>query len=94
MPIVPQYYFTVIFNGLLFSYISTTYSFHTFCKVINHQPYDQKADVFSFAIVLWELVTAKVCAGKQNFPSLSMRVSLAHFCVRIQRLLERKFLTN
>lgn len=69
MPIVPQYYFTVIFNGLLFSYISITYSFHTFCKVINHQPYDQKADVFSFAIVLWELVTAKVCAGKQNFPS-------------------------
>ena len=29
-------------------------------KVINHQPYDQKADVFSFAIVLWELMTAKV----------------------------------
>ncbi|CAN6543595.1 unnamed protein product [Malus baccata var. baccata] len=28
-------------------------------EVINHQPYDQKADVFSFAIVLWELVTAK-----------------------------------
>ncbi|MBA0855424.1 hypothetical protein Goshw_013692, partial [Gossypium schwendimanii] len=29
-------------------------------EVINHQPYDQKADVFSFAVVLWELVTAKV----------------------------------
>ncbi|KAL9262501.1 Serine/threonine-protein kinase STY46-like protein [Drosera capensis] len=29
-------------------------------EVINHQPYDQKADVFSFAIVLWELATAKV----------------------------------
>ncbi|KAJ7006450.1 hypothetical protein NC653_005718 [Populus alba x Populus x berolinensis] len=29
-------------------------------EVINHLPYDQKADVFSFAIVLWELVTAKV----------------------------------
>ncbi|KAG8378112.1 hypothetical protein BUALT_Bualt08G0104300 [Buddleja alternifolia] len=28
-------------------------------EVINHQPYDQKADVFSFAIVLWEFVTAK-----------------------------------
>ncbi|KAJ0786298.1 putative dual-specificity kinase TKL-Pl-4 family [Helianthus annuus] len=28
-------------------------------EVINHQLYDQKADVFSFAIVLWELVTAK-----------------------------------
>ncbi|CAA3005281.1 serine threonine- kinase STY8-like isoform X1 [Olea europaea subsp. europaea] len=29
-------------------------------EVINHEPYDQKADVFSFAVVLWELVTAKV----------------------------------
>ncbi|XP_061355557.1 serine/threonine-protein kinase STY8-like isoform X1 [Gastrolobium bilobum] len=29
-------------------------------EVINHQPYDQKADVFSFSIVLWELVTSKV----------------------------------
>lgn len=29
-------------------------------KVINHQAYDQKADIFSFAIVLWELTTAKV----------------------------------
>ncbi|OVA20361.1 Protein kinase domain [Macleaya cordata] len=29
-------------------------------EVINHQTYDQKADVFSFAIVLWELTTAKV----------------------------------
>ncbi|XP_058087748.1 serine/threonine-protein kinase STY46-like isoform X3 [Magnolia sinica] len=29
-------------------------------EVINHQPYDQKADVFSFAIVLWELATAKI----------------------------------
>ncbi|XP_057974875.1 serine/threonine-protein kinase STY46-like isoform X2 [Malania oleifera] len=29
-------------------------------EVINHRPYDQKADVFSFAIVLWELTTAKI----------------------------------
>ncbi|KAJ0976537.1 hypothetical protein J5N97_012011 [Dioscorea zingiberensis] len=29
-------------------------------EVINHQQYDQKADVFSFAIVLWELVTSKI----------------------------------
>ncbi|XP_031116153.1 serine/threonine-protein kinase STY46-like [Ipomoea triloba] len=29
-------------------------------EVINHQAYDQRADVFSFAIVLWELATAKV----------------------------------
>ncbi|KAJ8458323.1 hypothetical protein OPV22_031249 [Ensete ventricosum] len=29
-------------------------------EVINHQPYDQKADVFSFAILLWELTTSKI----------------------------------
>ncbi|KAJ4786516.1 hypothetical protein LUZ62_037762 [Rhynchospora pubera] len=29
-------------------------------EVINHKPYDHKADVFSFAIVLWELATSKV----------------------------------
>ncbi|WOL18788.1 serine/threonine-protein kinase STY46-like isoform X4 [Canna indica] len=29
-------------------------------EVINHQLYDHKADVFSFAIVLWELATSRV----------------------------------
>ena len=29
-------------------------------QVINHQPYDNKADVYSFAIVLSELMTSKV----------------------------------
>ncbi|CAO2145683.1 unnamed protein product [Urochloa humidicola] len=29
-------------------------------EVMNHQPYDNKADVYSFAIVLWELMTSKL----------------------------------
>uniref|UniRef100_A0A0A9D311 Protein kinase domain-containing protein n=1 Tax=Arundo donax TaxID=35708 RepID=A0A0A9D311_ARUDO len=29
-------------------------------EIINHKPYDHKADVFSFVIVLWELATSKV----------------------------------
>ncbi|KAL4616346.1 hypothetical protein ACB092_07G192900 [Castanea dentata] len=29
-------------------------------EVLEHKPYDHKADVFSFAIVLWELLTGKL----------------------------------
>lgn len=29
-------------------------------EVIEHKPYDQKADVFSFAIMIWELLTGKL----------------------------------
>lgn len=50
----------VVILGSAKKYVANLHVNYSFIQVINHQPYDQKADVFSFAIVLWELVTAKV----------------------------------
>lgn len=45
-------------------------------QVIEHKPYDHKADVFSFAIVLWELLTGKVMTPV-FFDMISLSISLS-----------------
>ncbi|GAU24935.1 hypothetical protein TSUD_311700 [Trifolium subterraneum] len=45
-------------------------------EVIEHKPYDQKADVFSFAIVLWELLTGKL--PYEHLSPLQAAVGVVH----------------
>ncbi|XP_042433218.1 serine/threonine-protein kinase STY17-like isoform X2 [Zingiber officinale] len=65
-------------------------------EVINHQLYDHKADVFSFAIVLWELATSRVPYEKMSplQAALGVRQGLRpdppnHMHPRLQDLMQR-----
>ncbi|CBI37814.3 unnamed protein product, partial [Vitis vinifera] len=51
----------VFFDQRLLLILTFSYNgFFSALKVIEHKPYDHKVDVFSFGIVLWELLTGKL----------------------------------
>lgn len=58
--------------------IIITSDFFDIWKVIEHKPYDHKADVFSFAIVLWELLTGKVMLSAFLFFILWLSLASVH----------------
>lgn len=50
----------VIFSRCRLITFICSWIFSSSLKVIEHKPYDHKADVFSFGVVVWELLTGKV----------------------------------
>lgn len=50
-------------------------------EVLADKAYDEKADVFSFAVVLWELVTNKKPYEEEQFESLDGTTDLIRWLV-------------
>ncbi len=62
-------------------------------QVIEHKPYDRNADIFSFGIVLWELLTGKVTHLSTNqitFFAKGTTLSISDIAIKEKKLVSAK----